>query len=177
MGLHRPLDGQDPVEQISIPLHAAFGDDAGGLSGDEGFFLQQTNILSDRVLAHAYRFADGLVAGPAPVGLSVFSEEQVAIHRQLSGAQVQGEDLIGQRKIVFSGISLRKICIRDHVPPAYAFAVLLWLFFVFSGAEFSLGPPRCFFIILILSIFDLWEIDKGDRHLELEPPMPNIVCI
>ena len=125
MGLHCPLDGQDPVEQISVPLHAAFGVDTGGLGGDERLFYQLANILSYRVLAHANRFADGLVAGPALVGLSVFPKEKIAVHRQLSGAQVQREDLIGQRKIVFSGISLRKICIRDHVPPAYAFAVLL----------------------------------------------------
>ena len=53
--------------------------------------------------------------GPALVGFSVLAEDYVGIDRQLAGTQSQGEDLIGQKKIMaqWASLSVSVFNLRD----------------------------------------------------------------
>ena len=74
---------------------------------DEPPLFQLCHILSNRVLAHPHRTANGAVAGIALVGGTVFNAEQISVDRNGSRGQAQLIDLIGQREIVFDWVTLR----------------------------------------------------------------------
>ena len=57
-------------------------------------------VLPHRVGTHASVLANLPDAGPALVGFPVLAENQVGVDRQLAWGQSQGEDRIGQKKIV-----------------------------------------------------------------------------
>ena len=65
---------------------------------DKPFVFQMTNVLSNRVGAHASVLANLPDARPALVGFPVLAENQVGVDRQLAWGQSQGEDLVGQKK-------------------------------------------------------------------------------
>ncbi len=71
------MDWTDGVEQVAVALQTGPGGDRRALCTDELSLLQFTHILADGVGAHPHCSADSLVAGPALVGLSVLTAEQV----------------------------------------------------------------------------------------------------
>ena len=82
---------------------------------DQSLLLQLPNVLGNRVGTHAGILADPPDAGPALVGFSVLAEDYVGIDRQLAGTQSQGEDLIGQKKIMaqWASLSVSVFDLRD----------------------------------------------------------------
>ena len=100
------LDGPDGELQGAIPHLAGLGTHLGGFHVDELLVLQLPNVLGYGVGAHARVLTDLPDAGPALVGFSVLAEDYVGIDRQLAGTQSQGEDLIGQKKIMAQRASL-----------------------------------------------------------------------
>ena len=91
------LDRTDGVEQIAVALQASLGGDGCVLCTDELPLLQLAHILADGVSAHPHCVSDSLVAGPALVGLPVFTAEQIGVDRQRTRRQAQQEYLVGQR--------------------------------------------------------------------------------
>ena len=67
---------------------------------DKPFVFQMTNVLSNRVGAHASVLDNASDAGPALICLPVLTENQVYVDGQLTGRKSQSENLIGQKKIV-----------------------------------------------------------------------------
>ena len=67
---------------------------------DKPFVFQMTNVLSNRVGAHASVLANASDAGPALICLPVLTENQVCVDGQLTGRKSQSENLIGQKKIM-----------------------------------------------------------------------------
>ena len=99
------LDRADGVEQIAVAFQTASGGDCRALCTDELPLLQLAHILTDGVRAHLHRSADGLVAGPALVGVSVLAAEQIGVDRQRTGRQPQQEYLVGQLEVVLDRVS------------------------------------------------------------------------
>ena len=67
---------------------------------DKPFVFQMTNVLSNRVGAHASVLANASDAGSALICLPVLTENQVCVDGQLTGGKSQSENLIGQKKIM-----------------------------------------------------------------------------
>ena len=111
------LDWTDGVEQVAVALQTSPGGDGRALCTDEAALLQFTHILADCVGAHPHRIADGLVAGPALVGVLVLTAEQVRVDRQRTGRQPQQEYLVGQLELVHDPITLRPQCVLHSAPP------------------------------------------------------------
>ena len=82
---------------------------------DKPFVFQMTNVLSNRVGAHASVLANASDAGPALICLPVLTENQVCVDGQLTVGKSQSENLIGQKKIMAQWASFRvSICnLRD----------------------------------------------------------------
>ena len=119
---HRHLDGADDVEQVSVERPAVLAPYHGRLGVDETFLLQAAHIFADRVFAHAQRFADGLVAGPALIGFSVLDAQQVAVDRDLRMTEPDVKHFVGNQKIVFAGIAfgpLLKLYFVHFAPPFF----------------------------------------------------------
>ena len=85
--IERQPDRVDGVEQIAVALQASLGGDGCVLCTDELEIFQLAHILADDAGAHTHRIADGLVAGPALVGISVLTAKQV---RRRSAHRVTG---------------------------------------------------------------------------------------
>ena len=100
------LDRTDGVEQIAVALQAIPGGDCRVLCTDELSILQLAHILVDGVLTHLYCAADSLVAGPALVGTTVLTAEQIGVDCQRIGGETQQEYLIGQLEVVLDRITL-----------------------------------------------------------------------
>ncbi len=111
------LDRADGVEQIAVALQTSLGGDHRALYTDELPLLQLTHILADGVGAHPNRSADSLVAGPALVGISILSAEQIEVDRQSTGRQPQQKYLVGQLEVVLDRITLEPLCVLQSAPP------------------------------------------------------------
>ena len=115
MVIHRLLDGTDGELQRPIPHLAGFHAHLGGFYVDELPFFKLADVFRNRVSAHACVLANPPDTGPALVGFSVLAEDYVGIDRQLAGTQSQGEDLIGQKKIMaqWASLSVSVFDLRD----------------------------------------------------------------
>ena len=85
---------------MAVAPLAGLGSHLGGFYIDEQLFLQLANVLGNGVGTHPGMLANLPNAGPALVGFPVLAEHQVGVDRQLAWGQSQGEDLVGQKKIV-----------------------------------------------------------------------------
>ena len=110
------LDQAYGVEQVAVALQTVPGSDCRVLCTDELPLLQLTHILADAVGAHPHCSADGLVAGPALVGTSVLTAEQVGVDCQRAGRQPQQEYLVGQLEVVLDRITLWPRCVLQSAP-------------------------------------------------------------
>lgn len=104
--IHRLLDGANRVKKIPISHQACLCFYLRRFRINESLLFKLPNVLGNRVSAHACVLADPSNAGPALVGFPVLAEDYVGIDRQLAGTQSQGEDLIGQKKIMAQRASL-----------------------------------------------------------------------
>ena len=79
------LEWTDGVEQAAIVFETSPGEDGGVLCVDETFVCEGAYVLTHRIDAHPRCCTDGFVAGPALVGASVRTSEQVGVHRKFTG--------------------------------------------------------------------------------------------
>ena len=115
--LDRRLDGTDGVEQISVEQPAAFAAHHSRLGADEPLLLQAADVFGDGILAHTHRLADGFIAGIALEGLTVLCPQQIAVDSDLSRAQPQNKNFIGNREKVFDWLPLRSLLKPHKIPP------------------------------------------------------------
>ena len=98
--IHRLLDEADGKSQGAIPNFPISSLYFRRFNTDEPFFLQLSNILCNRVGAHASVLTYASDAWPALVRFPVLTENQVGVDGQLTGGKSQSENLIGQKKIM-----------------------------------------------------------------------------
>ena len=110
----RFLHRAEGIEQGPVVLLAVLQRDGRGLRRDELLVAEALHTLPYGVLRELHRLADGRVARVALVRDAVLAAHQVAVDRDLSRRQVQREDLIRQREIVF-----------DRVPPGVGVVAVL----------------------------------------------------
>ena len=72
-----PFNGAIVEMIFTLPLLSIPGDDLSRFRSDETAFFQPQRVFAYRVLTHPNCLADGFVAGPALVGLAVFTPSQV----------------------------------------------------------------------------------------------------
>ena len=111
------LDRADGVEQIAVALQSVSRGDGRSLCTDELPLLQPAHILAGSVGAYPHCSADSLVAGPALVGISILSAEQIEVDRQSTGRQPQQKYLVGQLEVVLDRITLEPLCVLQSAPP------------------------------------------------------------
>ncbi len=113
--IHHLLDGADRVKKIPISHQVCLCFYLRGLRVDQSLLFQLPYVFCNRVSAHACVLANPPDTGPALVGFSVLAEDYVGIDRQLAGTQSQGEDLIGQKKIMaqWASLSVSVFDLRD----------------------------------------------------------------
>ena len=70
----------------NVPHLASLSPRLGGFYIDELLLFQLSNVLGNRVDAHAGVLADLPDAGPALVGFPVLAKHQVGVDRQFAGA-------------------------------------------------------------------------------------------
>lgn len=129
--LDRRLDGADGVEQISVEQSAVFAAHHSRLGADEPLLLQAADIFGNGVFVHTHHLADGLVAGIALEGLPVLCPQQIAVDSDLSRAQPQNKNFIGNREKVLERFPLRPLLKPHKIPPD------IFLFFVLHKSHFE----------------------------------------
>ena len=125
------MNGADGIAVTAVALLTGFGDDAGGFDADESFFTKCGNIFLNGVNAHTNCTANGFIAGIVLISFAVFAVEQVGVDGDFSGRQVEKENHILQREIVF-------ICFTHALPPV--------VFCSTQAINFSFGTTMRFFI-------------------------------
>ena len=110
--VRRPLDGQDGVQVVAVPLHAVVVDVAGAFHGDILPFRQLVDVLHHRVDGKSHRRGDGIVTGMALMCAAVLAVQQVGVDRQGAMAQPQMKHLVwnGEK---FSAVYIRED--RDEI--------------------------------------------------------------
>ena len=95
--------------------------------------MRRTNLKEMHIVryAHLHRSADGSVAGPALVGVTVFTAEQVGVDSQSARRQAQQEYLVGQLEVVLDWITLGPLLVLQSAPP--------WVCLDTHTTNFSLG--------------------------------------
>ena len=111
------MDGEDGVEQVAVALQTGLGGDGYALCTDELPLLQFVHILANGVGAHPHRSANGFVAGPALVGASILTAEQIGVDGQRTRRQAQQEYFVGQLEVILDRITLGPLLVLQSAPP------------------------------------------------------------
>ena len=85
----------------AVALLTGLGDDAGGLDSDKSFVSKFKDVLLYCVRTHANCLSNCFVAGIALISFAVLAVEQVRIDGDFSRTQIETEDFVWQREIVF----------------------------------------------------------------------------
>ena len=80
---------EEHIEQIAVPLDTLLRDDGGVLRNDETAFLQQTDMLGDRVAREVELLCDDRFTRVALVCFTVRVTQQVDVHGDCTGRQVK----------------------------------------------------------------------------------------
>ena len=100
------MDGADRIEQIAVAHQVCLGFYLRRFRVDQSLLFQLSYVLGNGVSAPAGVLANLPDTGPALVGFPVLTENQVGVDCQFSGAESQGEDLVGQKKNLFNRLQL-----------------------------------------------------------------------
>ena len=85
----------------AIVLLTRLGDDASGFDSDKSFVSKFKDVLLYCVRTHTNCLTNSFVAGIALISIAVLAVEQVRIDGDFSGTQIETEDFVWQREIVF----------------------------------------------------------------------------
>lgn len=109
------MDGADRIEQVPVPHQASLSFHLGGLGVDQSLLFQLSYVLGYGIGTHSCVLTYSTYARPALMRFPGLAENQVSIDRQLAGTQSQGEDLIGQKKIMaqWASLSVSVFDLRD----------------------------------------------------------------
>ena len=102
----RLLDRTDGVEQGAVARLLSCRVDQRGFHRDEPLLNETADVTHHGFLFSADGATDGDVAGAALIILPIFDVEQVGIDGQLARGEVEREDLIWQREVVFDCVAL-----------------------------------------------------------------------
>jgi len=140
--LHDLVHWDKRVEQIAVFLDTSPCGDAGALCDDETAFLQQTNMLCDRVAREVELLCDGRFTRMALIRFTVRMAQQVDVHRNCTSRKVEVQQLIRNGKAVFYMLPAdRRFCSSHVSPPPFVCCPTHSMKFSFGSRRAAWGSP------------------------------------
>ena len=124
---------------VAVAFLTGFCDDAGGFDSDKSFVSKFKDVLLYCVRTHANCLPNCFVAGIALISFAVLAVEQVRIDSDFSRTQIETEDLIWQRKILFICLSHVQLplVLRSTQVTNFSFGTTIRLPIFSTGKSFS----------------------------------------
>ncbi len=85
----------------AVALLTGFCNDTGGFDLDKAFVCKLEDVLLNGVRTHTNCLTNSFIAGIALIRFAVFAVEQVRVDGDFARTQIETEDFIWQRKILF----------------------------------------------------------------------------